>query len=69
MVGRYSHVGFLMAVLCVGGFFLGRWIDEKIGTFPVFAIILFMLGFVLWFYRFILMLQEDKRSKTGPPPP
>jgi hypothetical protein len=59
-VWRYSHIGFLMGVLCVGGFFLGRWIDSLIWKAPVFSIVLFMIGFALGFYRFILLLQEEK---------
>ncbi len=56
-------MGFLLGVLSVGGFFLGRWIDSMIWGFPFVAIFLFMLGFGLGFYRFILMLQEEERRK------
>lgn len=68
-VGRYSHMGFLLGALSVGGFFLGRWIDGKIWNFPVLAILFFMLGFGLGFYKFILMLLEDKRRKQTPKKP
>ena len=62
-VWRWSHVGFLLGTLMVGGFFLGRWIDGFIGTFPLLAILFFMLGFVLGFYRLILTFLEDKKKK------
>ena len=64
-VGRYSHMGFLLGALSVGGFFLGHWIDGKIWKFPAFAILFFLLGFGLGFYRFILMLLEDKKKADG----
>lgn len=65
-IGRYSHIGFLLGALSVGGFFLGRWIDGMIWKWPVFAIVFFMGGFALGFYRFILMIQEDgERKKKG----
>jgi len=62
-VGRYSHMGFLMLFLSVGGFFLGKWIDDKIWRVPVFGIILFFVGFALWLYKFVLMMEEDRRRK------
>lgn len=64
-VGRYSHMGFLLGICSVGGFFGGRWIDSKLWDYPIFAIFFFMLGFALVFYRFILMLQEDEKRKAS----
>lgn len=62
-VGRYSHIGFLFGALTIGGFFLGRLIDKKLQSFPVFAILLFFLGFGLGMYRFILMMQSSGKRK------
>jgi hypothetical protein len=62
-VWRYSHIGFLLGILGVGGFFLGRWIDGLIWQYPFFSILLFMGGFALGFYRFILLIQEDSKKK------
>ena len=59
-VGRYSHIGFLFGVLTIGGFFLGRLIDKKIQSFPVFSILLFLLGFGLGMYKLILMVTPRK---------
>ncbi|MBU0755965.1 MAG: AtpZ/AtpI family protein [Planctomycetes bacterium] len=65
-VGRYSHMGFMLGIFGIGGFFLGRWIDSKLWKYPVFAVVFFFIGFGLVFYRFILMLQEDagRKDKT-----
>lgn len=62
-IGRYSHMGFLLMVLSVGGFFLGWWLDKKLWDFPALGILFFLIGFAGGFYRFILMLEEDRRSK------
>ena len=56
-------MGFLLGGLSVGGFFLGRWIDGMIWKLPIFAVLFFLIGFALGFYRFILMLEEDERRK------
>lgn len=62
-VWRWSHVGFLLGTLTVGGFFLGWWIDGFLGTFPIVAILFFLIGFALGFYRLILIFLEDKNKK------
>lgn len=62
---RYSHMGFLLLALSVGGFFLGWWIDGLLWKFPAFAILLFLTGFGLGFYHFILKLEEDKQRKDA----
>lgn len=61
--GRYSHMGFLFGALTIGGFFLGRWIDNKIWSYPVFSILLFLLGFLLGMYKFILMISPKTQEK------
>jgi|GEM_PF-6146599 len=63
-VGRYSHIGFLFGALTVGGFFLGQFIDKKIQSFPLFSILIFLLGFGLGMYRFILMALPPKKATT-----
>ncbi|MHC4942643.1 MAG: AtpZ/AtpI family protein [Planctomycetota bacterium] len=68
-VGRYSHIGFMLGIFAVGGFFLGHWIDGKLWKYPVLGVLFFFIGFGLVFYRFILMLQEDAEEKNKKPPP
>ena len=62
-IARFSHIGFLFGALTVGGFFLGRLIDNTIRTFPVFSILLFLLGLFLGIYKFILMIGENGSRK------
>jgi len=62
-IARFSHIGFFFGALTVGGFFLGRLIDNTIRTFPVFSILLFLLGLSLGMYKFILMSGENEGGK------
>ncbi len=64
-IGQYSHVGFLFGALTVGGFFLGRLIDKKIQSFPLFSIVLFLFGFFLGMYKIILLSNSLNKSKKG----
>jgi F0F1-type ATP synthase assembly protein I len=44
--GLLATVPFLLAVPPVAGLMIGRWIDGKLGTDPIFMIVLLILGFV-----------------------
>lgn|GEM_PF-3527907 len=64
-VGRYSHIGLLFGILTVGGFFLGWTIDKKIQSFPAFSILIFLLGFSLGMYKFILMALSTRGKQSN----
>ena len=36
---QYTHLGLTLVMVVLGGFFGGYWIDNKINTMPLFAII------------------------------
>ena len=61
-IGRYSHIGFMFGLLTVGGFFLGQWIDNRVGSFPVLSILLFLLGLSAAMYYFIYMVNQDRKK-------
>lgn len=49
-----SGAVFTKIVLMVGGFFLGTWIDRRLGTYPLFMLILLITGMSLgiwWIVR------------------
>lgn len=55
-LGIFVTIPFVLAVPPVLGWFIGTWIDEKLGTKPVFMYIMIALGFaaaVREFYRII----------------
>jgi F0F1-type ATP synthase assembly protein I len=61
--------GFQMAASTVVGWFLGTWIDGKLGIHAVFAAILALSGFVagvwvLWRTLQKLQARQDSRTKS-----
>ena len=46
-VARLLGVGWYVAICIVGGVWGGVWLDEKLGTSPLFLLIGLMLGLVI----------------------
>jgi F0F1-type ATP synthase assembly protein I len=46
-VGLGLHLGVFIACLVIGSFFLGFWLDRRLGSAPCFIIVFVMMGFVL----------------------
>ena len=47
LVARLLGVGWYVAICIVGGVWGGVWLDEKLGTSPLFLLIGLMLGLVI----------------------
>ena len=45
-VGLLGTIPMIMAAYPTAGFFLGRWLDGKLGTTPILSIVLIVLGLV-----------------------
>ncbi len=59
----YTHLGLTLAIVMLGGFFGGYWLDEKISTTPIFAIIGTFLGGATGFFHLIRTLNELQRKR------
>ncbi len=65
--------GLTLAISVLMGFFLGRWLDTKLNTTPVFLLIGIFWGFGGSFYSLYLQLkklqekQEKENSSEEPP--
>lgn len=46
-VGLGLHLGVFIACLVIGSFFLGLWLDRRLGSAPCFIIVFVMIGFAL----------------------
>jgi len=62
--------GLTLAVSVLMGFFLGRWVDNKLGTTPIFILIGVFWGVGGSFYSLFLQLkklekEEDKNSSES----
>ena len=62
----YSHLGLTLALLVLAGFFGGYWLDGKIGTRPLLAILGAFLGATAGFINLVRVLnqlqKEDERE-------
>ena len=49
LYGQLSLIGIIPAIMAIGpllGFFIGKWIDKKLGTEPYVMGVLILLGFI-----------------------
>ena len=61
-VGLLTAVPFILAVAPLIGYFFGSYLDRKLGTSPVFMIVLIVLGFVAGarqVYRLVRLASRD----------
>ena len=47
----YGSLGMTMVISTVGGYFLGYWLDKKLGTSPYLSLIGLFLGISAGFYQ------------------
>lgn len=45
-IGLLTTIPLLLAVSPIIGFFLGRFLDRKLGTEPILAVVFLILGFI-----------------------
>lgn len=63
---QYSHLGMTLAVSVLVGFFVGFWLDGKIGTKPLLAIIGAFIGMTGGFIYLVRTLNRlQKESENG----
>jgi len=56
--GRYTHLGLTLTLAVLGGFFGGYWIDQRLGTVPLLAIIGTFIGAAAGFITLIRTLNR-----------
>ncbi len=59
----YTHLGLTLALTVLGLFFIGYWIDGKIGTRPLLAIIGAFIGAAGGFINLIRTLNRLQREE------
>jgi F0F1-type ATP synthase assembly protein I len=63
-IGPYLGLGTQLAATIVLMFFLGRWLDQKLGTYPLLIIVFSLMGGFAGIYNFIktvLNLNEKRK--------
>ena len=43
----FSEIGVILFITTMGGLLLGRWVDQQLGTNPVFVMSGFLLGIAI----------------------
>jgi len=65
---RLTGMGFFIGGSIVLGVFAGRWLDNKLNSEPILAIVGLLVGIVVAFYgiyRMILPLTRNKQNKEN----
>jgi F0F1-type ATP synthase assembly protein I len=65
-IGPYLGLGTQLAASIILMFFLGKWLDEQFGTYPILMIIFSFLGGFAGIYNVIkstINLNEKKKGK------
>lgn len=57
-LGAFITIPFVLSVPPVLGWWIGSWMDEKLGTEPYFMYILIILGFVAGFRELYRILKR-----------
>lgn len=64
-VGLLTAVPFVLAIAPLIGYFVGSFLDRKLGTGPVFMIILIVLGFVAGARQVYRLVQLASQEPDG----
>ena len=63
--GLLATIPFLLAVPPIVGVVIGRWLDERFGTGPLFTVILLIFGFIAGIREVAAVLKKaDSDTKT-----
>ncbi|MFB3903639.1 MAG: AtpZ/AtpI family protein [Acidobacteriota bacterium] len=44
LLAQYSAIIFILPSTVIGGYLVGRWIDDKLGSFPWATVVFVLLG-------------------------
>lgn len=61
--GKYAGVGMQFALSILLFLYLGQWVDRRIGTNGIFALVGALLGFGAAFYSIYRSLMADQRRE------
>lgn len=56
--GLLATIPFLLAVPPVAGVFIGKWIDERLGTAPAFTVVFVIFGFIAGIREVAIVLKK-----------
>jgi F0F1-type ATP synthase assembly protein I len=69
--GKYAGIGIQFGASIVLFLYAGRWVDQKLGTAPIFLIVGVFVGATAAFYsiykRLMRDLKEEEQAQAHPP--
>jgi F0F1-type ATP synthase assembly protein I len=63
--GRFLALGFEFAGAVVGGMVVGSWVDGRLGTSPLFLVVLMVFALTGAVYRLLWVLRRMKEENGG----
>lgn len=63
--GIYGGVGIQLAVSVLAGAFLGRYLDKKLDSFPLFIIVGTLLGTIAGFLNLYRVLKYQEKNNDA----
>lgn len=57
-VASLSSIGIAMVIAVFGCFFLGRWLDRQLGTEPILAFLLLLIGIAAGFRNMYVLIKR-----------
>lgn len=61
----YMNLGLQMVIPIILGAFIGKWIDEKNDTSPLWMIALSIFGIIVGMYSFFKTINDENKKKKS----
>jgi len=59
-----SYIGISMVVPILGGLMIGKWIDTRFNTEPIFLLIFIVFGVIVAFMNLFKVATKDVKNKA-----
>lgn len=59
LLAKYGSIIFVLPACCLAGFWIGDWLDGWLGTSPVLAIVLLLVGAAAGFWEIFRLLGSE----------
>jgi ATP synthase protein I len=63
LMGRATTIGFFLVISTAIGFFIGNWLDHKLGTSPWLMLVFTLLGIIAGFRELIKLANDLSKEE------
>ncbi len=57
-VAKYSSIIFVLPACCLAGYWIGDWLDGRLGTAPALTLVFLLLGSAAGFWEVFRLLRD-----------